>query len=153
MREKLEAVSSEVSKVSKSHEAEVVERQKFLLGLQQYGTQIQRGISVFLQVAQEANIRSDAGLDDLANSLAEDNRVPIRADPTEKDEAVQYDASLIQGQNTKRNVDDLHTVDGQPVAMQGNHPFQETQLLYHELHHLLTAPALLNDEYIDRDRD
>ena len=152
MREKLEAVSSEVCKVSKSHEAEAAERQGFLLGLQQYGSQIQRGISVLLQVAQEANIRSDAGLDDLALSIAEDNRIPISADPTEKDEAVQGDDSLVQRQSTKRNVDALRTVDGQPVAMQGNHLFQVAQHLYHELRHFLTAVALLIDKYIDRDR-
>ena len=152
MREKLEAVSSQVSKVSKSHEVEAAERQTFLLGLQQYGTQIQRGISALLQVAQEANIRSDAGLDNLAISMAEDNRVLVSADPTEKDKAVQHESSLVQGQGAKRDVDDLRTVDGQLVAMQGNQLFQVAQHLYHELRHLLTAVALLNDKYIDRDR-
>ena len=152
MREKLEAINSEVCNVSKSHKAEAAERQSFLLGLQQYGTQIQRGISVLLQITQEANIRSDAGLDDLANSLADDNRVPISADPTEKNEPVQYDYSLIQGQSKNRDVDDLHTMDGQPVAMQGTHLFQKAQPRCHELRHLLTALALLNDKYTDRDR-
>ena len=141
MREKLEAVSSQVGKVSKSHEVEAAERQSFLLGLQQYGTQIQRGISVLLQVAQEANVRSDVGLDNLAISMAEDNQVPISADPTEKDKAVQYNDSLVQRQSTKRNVDDLRTVDGQPVAMQGNHLFQVARPLYNELSRLLCCGA------------
>ena len=144
MREKLEAVSSEVCKVSKSHEVEAAERQNFLLGLQQYGTQIQRGISVLLQVAQEANIRSDAGLDNLAISLAEDNRVPISADPTEKDEVVQCDDSLVRRQSTKRSVDGLRTMDAQPVAMPGNHLFQKAQPFCHGLRDWFTAVALLN---------
>lgn len=127
LRQKLEAVSSEVCKVSKSHETEAAERQSFLLGLQQYGSQIQRSISVLLQVAREANVRSDAGLDDLADVLAEENRIPITADPTEKKEAVQCDVSLVQGQSTKRDVADLRTVEGPPVVMQGKHLSQETQ--------------------------
>ena len=139
-------------KVSKSHEVEAAERQSFLLGLQQYGNQIQRGISVLLQVAQEANIRSDASLDNMAVYMAVDNQVPISADPTEKDDAVQYEDSLVRRQSTKRNTDDLRTVDGQPVAMQGNHLFQVAHPLYNELRNLLTAVALLNDKYIDRDR-
>ena len=134
LREKLEAVSAEVCKVSKSHKTEVAERQSFLLGLQQYGSQIERGINVFLQIAQEKNVRSDASLDDLANSLVEDNRVPFDMNPTEKDEAIQTDGSFIQPQSTERDVDNVHTVDGQPVAMQGNHLFQG-----------LTPLALLND--------
>ena len=137
---------------SKSHEGEAAERQSFLLELQQYGSQMQKGISVLLQIAKEANIRSDAGLDDLATSLAEDNPLPISVEPTEKDEAVQYEGSLVQGQSTKTDVDDLRTVDGQPVAMQGKYLFQGTQPLNHELRHLLTALALLDDKYTDRDR-
>ena len=148
----MQAVSSEMCKVSKSHEGEAAQRQKFLLELQQYGSQMQKGISALLQIAKEANIRSDAGLDDLATSLAEDNPLPISAEPTEKDEAGQYEGSLVQGQSTKTDVDDLRTVDGQPVAMQGKYLFQGTQPLNHELRHLLTALALLDDKCTDRDR-
>ena len=139
-------------KFSKSHEGEAAERQHFLLELQQYGSQMQKGISVLLQIAKEANIRSDAGLDDLATSLAEDNPVPISWEPTEKDETVQYEGSLVQGQSTKTDVDDLRTVDGQLVAMQGKYLFQGTQPLIHELRHLLTALALSDDKCTDRDR-
>ena len=91
-------------------------------------------------------------MDDLAHSLAVDNRVPVSADPTEKDEAVQYDVSLVQGQSKKRDDDSLRTVDGQPMAMQGKHRFQGTQPLCSELRHLLTALALLNGKFVDRDR-
>ena len=118
-------------KVSESHETEVAERQSFLLGLQQYGSQIQRGISVLLQVAQEANIRSDAGLDDLADSLAEDNRLPTSTDPIENDQGVQCNVSLVKGQSQNRDV------VGQPVAIRGSHHFQETQLLFCAIYSLL----------------
>ena len=79
-----------------------------------------------LQIAQEANIRSDAGLDDLANSLELDNRVPTSGNQTEKDEEVQYEVCLVQGQSTKRGVADLRIVGGQPVAVQGKYLFHET---------------------------
>ena len=148
----MEVVSSEMCKVSKSHETEVAERQTFLLGLQQYGSQIQRGISLLLHIAQEVNSRSDAGLDHVANSLTEDNRMPTSADRRERDENVQNNVSLVQVPGAKRDLDKLHTVDGQPVAMQGKYSFRETQPFTHALRDVLTALALLNDIYIDRDR-
>ena len=152
MREKLEAVSSEVCKVSKLHETEAAQRQNFLLGLQQYGFQIQKGISVLLQVAQEANVRNDTSLDNMANSLNEASPALNSADPTEKDESVQYDVSLVRDQIEKRDVAGLRTEDGEPITMQGNHLFEEDQCLCRELPLLLTALVSLNGKCIDSDR-
>lgn len=118
-------------KVSKSQGIEAAERQNFLFGLQQYGSQIQRGISVLLQIVQETNVRSDANLDDLANSLTEDNRVPVSADTIEKG-VINHDISLVQGLGARTDEDSC-TMDGQPVAMQGNHLFQEAEPFCHEL--------------------
>ena len=115
-------MSSEMHTVSIAQEAVATERHNFLLGLQQYATQIQRGITVFLQVAQEANVRSDVRLGDLANLLATDTEMTVDTDPTKDYGAAQEHSSLIQGYHSKKESGDSPALDDQPKAMEGKSP-------------------------------
>ena len=56
--------------ISERYDGEVDERRAFSAKLQQYISDLQRGTGVYLQLAQQANIRSDAQPGDLADSLA-----------------------------------------------------------------------------------
>ena len=72
LRQKLEVVSLEVHELHQSHVTEVRDRQQFLTTLQQYIVDLQRGTSSYLQLANEAHIRSDSRLNNMAESLAAD---------------------------------------------------------------------------------
>lgn len=120
-------VSSEVQHVSKTQEAEAAERQEFLLKLQQYATQIQTGISFFLQLAREANIRSDARLGDLTNSLAADMGISTKADPSQQNGAAEHHGSLVQEYGEKDTEGSFHAVGEQLGARHSSSSTQEAQ--------------------------
>ena len=113
--------------VSRTHEAEAAERQDVLLKLQQYVAQLQKGIGFYLQLAQEANIRSDARLGDLANSLAADSGVAFEANLAPENETAQYNGSLRQDCDLRETSRDSSAVDEQPETLQDNSPSQEAQ--------------------------
>ena len=115
-------VSSEVHHVSKTQEAEAAERQEFLLKLQQYVTQIQSGIGFFLQLARKSNIRSDARLGDLTDSLAGDLGISTDVDPPQENGPAQDHGSLIQ--DTEGSV---HVAGEQSGARHGSSFTQEAQ--------------------------
>ena len=117
--------------VSITQEAEAIERHDFLLGLQQYATQFQRGITILLQVAQESNVRSDVRLSDIASLLATDTEMAVDMDPTKDYGAAQEDGSLDQGYHAKKENSDSPALDDQPKAVEGNSPTQDAQYPYH----------------------
>lgn len=85
MRQKLEAVSLETHQVKTSEEDETAQHQNFLVKLQEYRSELRRGTGLYLQLAQEPNIRSDARLSDLTDSLATDIRTTVDADLAQED--------------------------------------------------------------------
>lgn len=113
--------------VSQTQEAEAAERQEFFLKLQQYGTQIQSGIGFFLQLARESNLRSDARLSDLTDSLAADLGRSPDVDPPHEGQAPQDHGSLIRDDGEKDTEGSIHTVKGQPGARHGSSSAQEAR--------------------------
>lgn len=120
-------VSLEVHHVSKMQEVEAAERQDFLLKLQQYATQIQSGISFFLQLAQESNIRSDARLGDLTDSLSADVCISTEGDFRQENGATQGHGSLVQDYGDKDTEGGIHAVAKQPGARHGSSSAQEAR--------------------------
>lgn len=113
--------------VSKTQEAEAAERQEFLLKLQQYGTQIQSGISFFLQLARESNIRNDARLGDLTDSLAADLGISTDVDPPQENGAAQDHGSLVQDYGKMDTEGSVHAVGEQSGTRHGSSFTQEAQ--------------------------
>ena len=118
LRQKLEVLSFEVHKVSRSHEAEAVERQIFLLELQRYATQMQKGVNSLLQVAQEANVLSDLRLGNIAHSMTPDMQIPVETDPTPTYEAAKDHDHLSQDHAGLYTYGDQPDLDERPQAWQ-----------------------------------
>ena len=72
LRQKLEVVGIEVHEVHQQYQAEATERHQFLDKLEQYLSVLQKGTAQYLQLANEAHIRSEARLSDVTESLASD---------------------------------------------------------------------------------
>lgn len=69
MREQLQSISLDVSKVNAARETEMAEREKFLSTLRQFTTAFQKRTADFINLAAELHIRSDARLSDISESL------------------------------------------------------------------------------------
>ena len=118
MCEKLEVVSSEVHQVRNTYEAEAADRRLFLLRIRQYMTELQRGTSAYLQLAQEANIRSDARLGDLADSLAADLKVDIDVEVAQKSKELEDSGSISEDECIRGSSEGTHNEDGHIETVQ-----------------------------------
>ena len=112
MRDKLEVVSSEVHQVRNTYEAEAADRRLFLLRIQQYMTELQRGTSAYLQLAHEANIRSDARLGDLADSLAADLKIDLGVEVAQKSKESEDSDSISQDECIRGSSEDTPNENG-----------------------------------------